>query len=499
MRPIARLILFFAAGCCLVALSAAAPGQEARVDTPDSPSALDDAAKGPAAANKVEVDPAAGDAEIQDRLERILRATGWFSEPRVQVEEGIAFLEGKTEHERYQEWAGHLARNTESVVAVVNHIDVVTPNPWDFSVAKQGFADLLRSIVRALPMIAIAVLVLLASWLLARSTRLALRRLLKSRLNSNLLREVTARAFGILVFLLGLYFVLRVSGLTRLAVTVIGGTGLVGLVLGIAFREISENFLASLFLSLQQPFRTGDLVEVAGITGYIQRLNSRTTVLATLDGNLVQIPNATVFKSTIRNFTSNANRRESFTVGIGYDDAIPRAQDVALGVLAEHPAVLRDPEPWVLVGDLGKATVNLQVYFWLDGSKHHWLKVRSSVIRLVKRAFQDAGISLPDEAREVIFPNGVPVRMLDPETRPDGIAGRDVVRPAEAESVSTKAEAGLDSDADEIQSQANRSWMPDHDENLLAADGSQAASPPAEVAKNGAGRGPGDALRETAR
>ena len=63
--------------------------------------------------------------------------------------------------------------------------------------------------------------------------------------------------------------------------------------------------------------------------------------------------------------------------------------------------MLKDPEPWVLVDNLGTATVNLKVYFWLNGKEHSWLKVRSSVIRLVKRAFQENGVSMPDAEREI--------------------------------------------------------------------------------------------------
>ena len=310
----------------------------------------------------------------------------------------------------------------------------------------------------------VAVVVIALSWIFARITVYLLRRGLLERSLSQLLREVLARAGGLLIMLAGLYLVLRIAGLTQLALTVVGGTGLIGLVLGIAFRDITENFLASLFLSLQQPFREGDLVEVASVTGYVQRLTSRTTVLMTLDGNQVQVPNATVFKSTIRNYTSNPNRRDDFIVGIGYDDPIPFAQDVALKVLAEHPAVLGEPEPLVLVDNLGSSTVNLRVYFWLDGSRHSWLKVKSSVIRLTKRAFQEAGISLPDEAREVTFPNGVPVRMMEGE----GVLQPGREKPtAEAETAVTKAEAGLQSEAGEIKEQARKSWTPG--ENLLTS------------------------------
>src|SRR5690606_22705702 len=116
--------------------------------------------------------------------------------------------------------------------------------------------------------------------------------------------------------------ILRVFGLTQLAMTVVGGTGLIGLALGIAFRDITENFLASIFLSMHRPFETGDLVEITGETGYVQQLNVRTTILMTLDGNLVQIPTASVYKNNLRNFTTNANRRVDFAVGICYDDSI---------------------------------------------------------------------------------------------------------------------------------------------------------------------------------
>lgn len=136
-------------------------------------------------------------------------------------------------------------------------------------------------------------------------------------------------------------------------------------------------------------------------------------------------------------------------------------------VLAEHPAVLNEPEPWVLVEHLGPSTVNLRVYFWLDGSRHSWLKVKSSVIRLVKRAFQDSGISLPDEAREVVFPHGVPVRMMEGEPAVEPALAKPN---AEPEAVSTKAEAGLQSESEEIKEQGRRSWTPG--ENLLASSSS---------------------------
>jgi len=339
-----------------------------------------------------------------------------------------------------------------------------------------------RDFIRFLPFFIFALVVLALSMGAGVLVTRGARTYLRHRVRAKLLRGVIAWGLGVFVFLAGTYIVLRVSGLTQLAMTVVGGTGLVGLALGIAFRDITENFLASIFLSMQQPFETGDLIEVAGATGFVQQLNVRTTVIMTLEGNLVQIPNATVFKSTICNFTTNPNRRENFVVGIGYDDPIDKAQEIARSILADHPAVLNDPEPWVLADSLGSATVNLRIYFWLNGKEHSWLKVRSSVIRLVKRAFQQNGISMPDEAREVVFPKGIPVTMLKTESDKthhvaSSRASNTIHVPEEPDTVSTKAEAGLSSEAVEIEEQARQAQPLNKGENLLQSAPGDPISP----------------------
>lgn len=424
-----------------------------------------------AAPAKVDVKPVARDEEILKRLQTVLDATRWFTDPHVRVEEGVVFLNGRTQTDELKRWASDLARNTQDVVAVANRMEVLEPSVWDFRPAWSGLLVLWRDFIRSLPFFVFGLLILAlsvgAGTLVLKGARVFLRR----RIRTELLRNVIARGAGVTVFLFGTYIVLRVSGLTQLALTVVGGTGLIGLALGIAFRDITENFLASTFLSMRRPFETGDLVEVSGVTGYVQQLNVRTTILMTLDGNLVQIPNATVYKSNLRNFTTNSNRREDFIVGIGYDDSINDAQEIARKVLADHPAVLNDPEPLVLADNLGRATINLRVYFWLNGREHSWLKVRSSVIRLVKLAFQEHKISMPDEAREVVFPQGVHVTMLDAtsDDTDSGMPGRLAAESPHEDlnAVSTKAEAGLSSEAGVIEEQARHVQPLKEGENLL--------------------------------
>ncbi len=457
--------------CPIPVVSAAgAPVADPTRGQPAVQAAPPDSELSPVAA-QVDVEPVARDDQIRERLERILIATGWFSDPRVRVEEGVVFLRGGAATAELKKWAGDLARNTQGVAAVANQMDVKESLAWDFSSARSGLSELRRDALGALPLVLLGVLILALTVLVAWVTTRGVRSLLARRVSSRLLRGLMSRGAGMLVLVAGLYIVLRISGLTQLALTIVGGTGLIGLAFGFAFRDITENYLASIFLSIQRPFHTGDLVEIAGVTGYVRQLNVRTTILMLLDGTLSQLPNAMVYKSAIRNFSNNPNRREDFVVGIGYDDRIDEAQEVARSVLAKHPAVLKDPEPWVLAEDLGKATVNLRIYFWLNGREHSWLKVRSSVIRLIKRAYQDHGISMPDEAREVIFPKGIPVTVLSTSSAEPQLAATAPAAAARAdrtaEVVATAAEGGLSSEADTLDEQARQSKQPDTTENLL--------------------------------
>jgi small-conductance mechanosensitive channel len=453
---------FVAAVTCAAGLLAL----QAHAQTPDqtSPSPQAPVSEVP---QRVEVEPTIEDTDIATRLTRILEATGWFEDPQVRVDEGVVFLSGRVADVQHREWAARLAGNTQDVVAVVNRIEVKEASMWDLSPAWTELRRLGAAAVREMPLFVLALLMLAATWGATKWTVHSMSSLFGRRLDSQLLRDVAARVVAVPVFLFGLYLVLRISGLTRLAMTVVGGTGVLAIVIGFAFRDIAENFLASVFISIQRPFGRGDLIEVAGYKGYVQSVNTRSTLLMTLEGNHVQIPNSTIFKDTITNFTANPNARFDFSVGIGYDDSITAAQSLALDVMRDHPAIINDPEPLVLVESLGAATVNLRIYVWVDISQYSQLKVRSAVIRLTKRAFEQAGISMPDEAREVVFPAGVPVRMVE-----DGSARAD--RPdseppvaEDDEAAAHSAEGDLSSEAAEIEQQARQSRAPEAGQDLL--------------------------------
>ena len=417
----------------------------------------------------IAIQPVARDEQIETRIGEILEATGWFDAPVVNVDDGIVFLDGITDSEEHRIWARDLAAKTQDVVAVVNRIDVEQEPDWTFAPAVSALRAVGDRLIGLLPLLVLAVIVLPLTWWLSSLAASGVRWLLLGRVDSPFLRSVVAQFLALPIFLVGLYVVLQVAGLTQLAVSVVGGAGVIGIIVGFAFRDIAENFLASLLLSLRQPFRAGDFIEVDGRLGSVQSMNTRSTVLVSPEGNQIQIPNATVFKSVITNFTASPEGRDHFIVGIGYDASISEAQEVIAEVLDRHNAVLSDPQPMILVDALGSSTVNLHAYYWVNVQKYSLIKVKSAILRLTKKALMDAGISMPDDAREIIFPQGVPLvsdrsgavsRNLPPAPPPS----------PESAAMRTEAEAALGNVQGEVAKLAARAEPPNEADDLLKKD-----------------------------
>ena len=418
------------------------------------------------APERVDVEPLAQDSQIRDRLAGILDATDWFEKPEIEVNDGVVFLSGSTASIDHKRWAGDLARNTQDVTAVVNRIEILDPDIWDYQPAFLGMQELWRNIMSAVPFLIFGIVVLVIFWGISVLVAKGARAYFANRQMNELLQNIAARGIAIVVFLLGIYIVFHVADLTNVALTILGGTGLLGIVLGIAFRDITENFLASIFLSVQNPFHAGDHVEINDNIGFVQRLTIRATLLITLDGNHLQIPNSIVYKSSILNYTSNPNQRITFIIGIGYDASIITAQDIASKIFADHPAVLIEPEPWVLVDELASSTINLKYYIWVDGSKHNVFKVKSSVLRLIKNAYLTEGISMPDDASVSVYMDGAKGKSTLDSAAFDKT--KSVKIPVTDDSqIITKAEGQLESNDEEILKQARMSRSPEEGEDLL--------------------------------
>ncbi|MCA9277583.1 MAG: mechanosensitive ion channel family protein [Phycisphaeraceae bacterium] len=210
------------------------------------------------------------------------------------------------------------------------------------------------------------------------------------------LRDITQKLTQIVCLVVSILFALEVLDAMALVGGVLGAAGVAGIAIGFAFRDLVENYIASILLSIRQPFSPRDHVLIDGHEGLVTRLTTRSTVLTTFDGNVVRIPNATVFKSTIMNYTSNPERRFDFTVGVGYDVDLEKALSVGVNVLKHNEGVMTSPPPFAKITELGDSSITVHLFGWVDQAKHDFGRVRSQAMQAVKAEYDRLDIDMPE-------------------------------------------------------------------------------------------------------
>jgi NAD(P)-dependent dehydrogenase (short-subunit alcohol dehydrogenase family) len=295
---------------------------------------------------RVAIDDDPADEKIQKRLDEILTATERFTDLTIEVRDGVVFLAGQTDREEMRTLAAELSKRTEGVAAVVNNIELRQDPAWSLEPARAELARLMKELIRALPLLLIAIVLLAVFYLAARLAGRLVGRLVSGATDSLILSNVVRKAAILLVMIFGVYLALRVTGLSRIALAIVSGTGLMGLVLGFAFRDIAENFLASILLSIQRPFRIGDVIEVDGHTGVVRKVTSRGTLLIDFDGNHIQIANSSVYKNTIKNLTANPKMRLNFTVASATTRTCPSPKMSREGSCWPTPRSSTSPSRW---------------------------------------------------------------------------------------------------------------------------------------------------------
>ena len=156
-----------------------------------------------------------------------------------------------------------------------------------------------------------------------------------------------------------------------------------------------------MLLSIRHRFAIGDRLLIQQHEGKILRLTSRVLMLMTLDGNHLSIPNSTVFKSIVCNYTRNPRRRFDFAVGIGPGENPVKVRRIGTETLRNLEGVMDEPPPSMRLEELGDWSVQVKFYGWVDQERAEFLKVRSEAIRLVKAALDEEGVEMPEPTWQV--------------------------------------------------------------------------------------------------
>jgi small conductance mechanosensitive channel len=269
------------------------------------------------------------------------------------------------------------------------------------------FRDAIRSWLRALPLIGVALAIGIAIALLGYLV--AARESWWRWIAPNaFIAELVATSVRFVFVVLGLIATLEVLGATALLGAVLGGAGVIGIALGFAVRDTVDNYVSSLMLSLRQPFRANDHVVIDTNEGRVVRLTSRATILMTLDGNHLRVPNSTVFKAVILNYTRNPERRFEFDLGIDADDDPVAGMQVGLAAVEALDFVLDTPSANAIIWEVGDSNIVLRFFGWVNQERTDFLKGRSLAIQAAKSALEGAGFALPEPIYRLRFDESAP-------------------------------------------------------------------------------------------
>ncbi|HCJ16601.1 MAG TPA: MscS mechanosensitive ion channel, partial [Hyphomonas sp.] len=219
--------------------------------------------------------------------------------------------------------------------------------------------------------------------------------------------ELVSGAFRIVLLLVALVVAMSILGATTVMGTILGGAGVIGLAIGISVRDTLENYISSIMLSVRQPFRANEHVLIDEYEGKVMRLTSRATVLMTMDGNHLRIPNSTVFKAVILNYTRNPERRFEFDLGVDAADDPVAAMQLGLDKLKSLRFVLDHPEPEAFIQTVGDSNIILHFMGWVDQAQTNFAKGRGLAIAATKDVLEESGFTLPEPIYRLRFDSGV--------------------------------------------------------------------------------------------
>ena len=349
------------------------------------------------------------DGAIEARINAIFDEIGALSGVDARVNEGVVSLSGTVTDQADIERATSIASRFQGVVTVEQTIERDLSVDRSLSPAIANLENSLRRGWEALPLVGLAIAVFLV--ILVLGHLLASWKGLWQRLTPNpFLAEIVAQAIRFIAIIIGLVTALNLLGATALMGAILGGAGVIGLAIGFAVRDTVENYIASIMLSLRQPFRANDHVLIDAHEGRVVRLTSRATILMTLDGNHLRVPNSMVFKAVILNYTRNPERRFEFDLGVDAEDDPVAAMATGLEAMGVLGFILDEPKPDALIKTVGDSNILITFMAWIDQSQTNFAKARSLAIRAAKDALEQNGFTLPEPIYRLRF-DGAPVHV----------------------------------------------------------------------------------------
>lgn len=261
---------------------------------------------------------------------------------------------------------------------------------WERLQAKlNGYWDIL---ILSIPKIAISVFILCVFIFLAYGLGKVFRRKMGRTKADSITIGFIIRVTKFFLISIGVILAFHALGFEGIAGGLLAGAGMSAIIIGFAFKEIGENFLAGIILVFDRPFDVGDVVNINDNMGVVRAVLFRTTHLKAFDGKDVYVPNAAIIRNDVLNFTRDSLLRHEFIIGMHYDDDVDSTLKLIYETVNAHPKVMTDMKTQVVVNEFAANRINLKVLFWIDtlDYKNDAMLTKSEVMRDVKNALSAA-------------------------------------------------------------------------------------------------------------
>ncbi|MES9990510.1 MAG: mechanosensitive ion channel domain-containing protein [Candidatus Thiodiazotropha sp.] len=237
---------------------------------------------------------------------------------------------------------------------------------------------------------------IIGRWLAKLLTRTLKRLMERGQVDQMLISFLGNIAYAALLAVVVLAALEQLGVNTTSALAILGAAGLA---VGLALKDSLASFAAGVMLIIFRPFKLGDFVEAGGESGVVEEIRIFHTVLRTGDNREITMPNGQIYAGTIINYSARDTRRIDLVIGIGYDDDIKKARDLIKQVLDADTTVLKDPEPTIMLLELGESSVDFAVRPWVK-SGDYWT-TRAALLEAIKTTFDAQGISIPYPQRDL--------------------------------------------------------------------------------------------------
>jgi small-conductance mechanosensitive channel len=243
-------------------------------------------------------------------------------------------------------------------------------------------------------------------WISSRTKRFLFNRFLVNSGLDRALQYAIAQIISNAVLVVGVLIVLENTGIHLGALAVFAGA--VGVGVGFGLQNIASNFISGLVILAERPITIGDRVEVAGITGQVQQIRARSTVIRTNDNITMIVPNTKFIDSPVTNWTYGDPRvRFRIPVGVAYGSDIAKVREALLAAGRENPNTLQEPAPSIFLEKFGDNSIDFELVVWSSEMSARPSRYRSDLNFAIERKFRESGIEIAFPQRDLHIRSGV--------------------------------------------------------------------------------------------